>query len=170
MSFNAFRFLYIHLLFYHPIQEFCLDIHMVNLPSHLRCKGYDESDWSIPSYWGEGFFIVYPFFLSIPLSYKLGFKFLYTAICSIFNLVDPSRTHNQSVLRSRNYFPDIICHDGVILLHHCIYPHLMLSCLLKTKGFPNLGYQGLVSVRLPALPLLISRSSNKLLCIPQSLL
>ena len=89
MHLKALWLFYIHLFLYHPIEKWCLDIHLVNLPSHLRSKGNYGSDRSVSGYWGEGLFIIDPFLLSIPLSHKPGFKFFDAAICNKLDLVDP---------------------------------------------------------------------------------
>ena len=90
MCLEALWLLYVHFLLYHTVQERSLDIHLVNLPSHLHCQRDDGSDRSVSRYWSKSFFIVNAFLLGIPLGYKSCLEFLYAAICSIFDLLDPS--------------------------------------------------------------------------------
>ena len=82
------------LFFNHPIQERCLDINLVNIPSHLFSEGYDRSYGGVPSNKGEGLLIIDSFLLCIPLSHQPGFVLIYAAICNILDFVDPSRTYN----------------------------------------------------------------------------
>ena len=74
-----------------------------------------------------------------------------------------------SILWSRFYFPDIVLHDRVVLFYHWIHPNFVLNDIRKARGFFNLNYQFLVSIWLSTLPLLGSKSSNKILCVPQCL-
>jgi hypothetical protein len=43
----------------------------------------------------------------------------------MLDLIDPPGSHHWLHLMSRNYIPNIILHDGMILFHHGILPNLL---------------------------------------------
>ena len=64
---------------------------------------------------------------------QFGLILLNTAINCTFHLINPLGTNNRFFLRPRHNLPSIILHDGVILLHHGIYPHLLGNYFLKWR-------------------------------------
>jgi hypothetical protein len=51
-------------------------------------------------------------------------------VSCVFDLIDPLGSHHRLPLRSWNNIPHIILHDGLIVLHHGIFPYPLTRCLL----------------------------------------
>jgi hypothetical protein len=77
--------------------------------------------------------IVHPLFLGEPSHHELHFELLNAAICCMLDLVESLGTYYRLPLRPWYYVPNIILHDGDVLLHHGILPYLLVCCCLKDE-------------------------------------
>lgn len=67
---------------------------LVDLPTHLCYYRDHRSNRNIQSNWSEGLLIINSIYLWETSSHKLSFVLLNAAICSILDLVEPSRSHH----------------------------------------------------------------------------
>ena len=127
--------LYIHFLFHYTIQERSLDIHLVNLPFHQCSQSKYLSDGSVSGYMYTIFFIIYSFFLWEAMSHESCFIFLYVAICSMLDIVDPFGSYNRLPLSSWDNIANIILHGQLILFCHSILPLFPFYCFFIVGRF-----------------------------------
>ena len=78
-------------------------------------------------------FLVYAFFLWEASCYEPCLVFLDVSICIMLDLVDPLWSHDRLLLWPCNSLLDIILHDRLIFLDHCILP-LFILCSLFIGG------------------------------------
>ena len=171
MCYEAFRLLYVYLLLQLTIKECCLDIYLMDFPSHLCCKWDHSSYRSILGHRSKCLLIVYSLLLREPLGHEPCLVFLDATICTVLYLIDSTWSNYFSIYWSRHYLPHIILHNWVILLNHSFLPYLMLCNLLIDGRFTiyQLTNQYHIVIELGWLSLLsstLSRSSHKLISIP----
>ena len=124
MNLKALQLLNIFLLLYNPIEKCGLHIHLVDLPTHLCCNGDYCSDRRVMRNWCKGLVIIYSLYLWEFLCHKMSFVLLNTTVRSMLDRVKPPRSHNWLFPQSRYNLPNIILHNGMILLHQKGYPGL----------------------------------------------
>ena len=135
--FNVFPFSILFQQFYEFNMFMGLLVSMVNamgVASSSRSEAWG-CDRSVSGYRCKGFFIIYSFFLWEVTGHESCFIFLYTAICSMLDLVDLVGSYNRLPFWSWDNIPNIILHDRLILFDHSILPFFPFCCFFIVGRF-----------------------------------
>ena len=130
MNQKVLELLYVNLFLNKTIEECNIHIHLEKYPSHNKSKRNSNSTRGVPGHWIECLIIIHTLFLRESTCHELIFVLLDASIFHMLDLVDPSRSHHRLPLRSQYYLPQIIIHDGLVILHHGISPCLLVCNIL----------------------------------------
>lgn len=133
--FKSLRLINVNLLINSPIQKSCIQIHLMDVPSHSRNQKNKWSYCCIPSCGSKGFLIIISFLLWEDSYYKPCFALVYAPICNVTYLVYPVWSDYRFFTWPWDNLLDIILHYGSILFLHNITPLLMFSCIFIGGGF-----------------------------------
>ena len=114
MNHKTLLLLNVHLLLYHSIKECDLHIHLVKPATQYWSKRYNGSNRGVPRNRSKRLIIVYSLLLRESLGHESSLIFLDASVSCMLDLVDPFRSHYRLPFRPRDYFLNIILHDGLI--------------------------------------------------------
>jgi len=89
-------------------------IHLVDLPPHIHSSSNNWFNEWVPCYMSKGLLIINSFNLKVPLGHKFGLILLYSSVCCLLNLKDPSQTHNWFIWWYWDHFPNTFVYNGFV--------------------------------------------------------